>query len=145
MERITVRRTSIMAKISIKPILSDKVFLLATAVIVFFLLLGLMIFLGNYLSLSDGWVLFVLGSLLYTMCGLYLLFVATSFSSLRFSQKVVSIVIIEFPVLAFFLIFYLGVLQLPNRFWPYWIGSIVLPAAVTLGLESCLKSWANKR
>ena len=145
MERITVRRTSIMAKISIKPILSDKVFLLATAVIVFFLLLGLMIFLGNYLSLSDGWVFFVLGSLLYTMCGLYLLFVATSFSSLRFSQKVVSIIIIEFPVLAFFLIFYLGVLHLPNRFWPYWIGSIVLPAAVTLGLESCLKSWANKR
>lgn len=140
-----MRKASIMPKAAFKPILLDKVFLLVTAIIVLAALLGLMIYVGDVLALSRQWIFFVLGSLLYTMCGVYLLFKATSFASLKFSQKVVSLAIVEFPVLAFFLIFYLGLLPLPDRMWPYWIGSIVLPPVATLCLELCLKRGRRKR
>jgi len=71
-----------MPKVSFKSTFLDKVFLLAAAIVVLAILLGLMIFVGDYLSLTRGWIFFVLGSLVYTMCGVYLLFKATSFPSL---------------------------------------------------------------
>lgn len=136
-----MRKASLVPKVLFKSIFLDKVFLLAAAIVVLAVLLGLMIFVGDYLSLTRGWIFFVLGSLVYTMCGVYLLFKATSFPSLKFSQKVVSLAIVELPVLAFFLIFYLGLLPLPDRMWPYWIGSIVLPPVAILCLEFCLKRY----
>ena len=132
-----------MPKISFKSIFLDKVFLVAAAVIVLAGLLGLMIFAGNVLALSKQWSFFVLGSLLYTMCGVYLLFKATSFRSAKFGQKAASLAFVELPILALFLIFYFGFLPLPDRMWPYWLGSLVLAPVAILCIELCFK-WSPR-
>jgi len=115
------------------------VFLVTAAVIVLAGLLGLMIFVGSVLALSKQWSFFVLGTLLYMMCGFYLLFKATSFRSARLGQKVVSLAFVEIPILALFLIFYFGVLPLPDRMWPYWLGSLVLAPVAILCIELSFK------
>ena len=138
-----MRKALLTAKILFKSTCLDKVLLVAAAVIVLAALLGLMILTSRVLGLSKQWSFFVLGSLLYTMCGLYLLFKATSFHSAKFGQKVAALSCVGFPILAFFCIFCFGFLPLTDHMWPYWLGGLILAPTAILCIELCFK-WDRR-
>ena len=125
--------------------LTDKIYLVFTAIAVAIILLVSAILFREQLSLSREWRLFIGGSLAYTITALYLIFNSQSFSLKKqwrsnLGSLIVLVVILGFPVYAFFLIFYFRFLPLPEGLWPYWLGGVIL---APLMIE-CLKAMLPK-
>jgi hypothetical protein len=132
-----------MSKTSVKSVFFDKVLLLAAAITVLGALVGLVYFAGTVLALPSPWILFLLGSLLYAMCSSYLLYKTTRFASLKLWRKMISLAVVESPVLGLFLVFYFGLVPLPRAMWPYLIGSLVLAPVAISCYELCFKRWRS--
>jgi hypothetical protein len=123
----------------------DKSFLLVTAIVVGLILFGLVVFLRGYLQLPGNWDLFVGGSLVYTTTALYLLFKTGPFAFVKgTAQRLLFIIVVELPVVVFFLVFYFGMVPLPRSILPYTLASVLLAPVAVLGVDLCFKWWTRK-
>lgn len=125
--------------------LTDKIYLVFTAIAVAVILLVSAILFREQLPLPREWRLFIGGSIAYAITVLYLIFNTQSFSLKKqwrsnLGSLIVLVVILGFPVYAFFLMFYFRFLPLPEGLWPYWLGGVVLAPLMV----ECLKIVAPK-
>src|SRR3989338_4835417 len=122
-----MRKSFLAPRRSSRSYLTDKIYLVFTAVAVAVILLVSAILFREQLPLPREWRLFIGGSIAYAITVLYLIFTTQSFSLKKqwksdLNSLILLIVILGFPLYALFLIFYFRLLPLPEGMWPYWLG-----------------------
>jgi hypothetical protein len=113
--------------------LQDTLYLLLTGIILFVVVIGLTVFMTDYLYLTDKWLRFVNASIAYSVTALYSVFKHTTFHGFSRIQKFIWMAIIETPVSIFFVLFYVELLPLPEHMFPSYFVGILLLIAVILG------------
>jgi len=132
-----------MRKRRVTSVISDRALLVVVAIAVGAGLLGIVYVLTDYLRLSEAWMLFTLGSLLYAFTSFYLAFTGPFLKRHQrtFHFSITLIFLTAVPILLAFITFYFSLAPLPNGLLPYLIGTIVLAPAPSL----CAKYWLRER
>lgn len=125
--------------------LTDKLFLVITAIATGSLLMGTIFFLQDYLSLSKEWVMFVLSGGLYFVVVVY---IATAVGKgykrkSAFMLYVVSITLIVLLLMFIFLFFH--VVPLPKFIVPYIIAETILAPIPILAAKRMTRANRVKR
>lgn len=123
----------------------DKIALVFVALIVASLGFGSIFFLKDYLSLSDGWTLFVIGSFAYAVAVIYGVFTCTTLRTSSHKVVLMFALLVHIAVapIGFLLLFRYGILPQPDNLFPYMVGGITLAPLTIISFEYCLK-WRRK-
>ena len=144
-----MRKSFLAPRRSSRSYLTDKIYLVFTAVAVAVILLVSAILFREQLPLPREWRLFIGGSIAYAITVLYLIFTTQSFSLKKqwktdLKSLILLIVILGFPVFAFFLIFYFRFLPLPEGLWPYWLGGVIFALLMVESLKVMAPKFLSK-
>jgi hypothetical protein len=120
--------------------IKDKLWLIATGLLIFSLGLPAYFYLKN--RLSEEWALFIVASLGYLIALIYLPFTLgglRKLSKLRIIMFQFSVWLVTIALAA--LLFKLQILPIPSKAAPYWIAIVCLGSATMIFFEYCTRKW----
>jgi hypothetical protein len=120
--------------------LQDKLWLLLAGIVLFGATIGMTVFMTDYLLLQDKWLRFVNASFAYSVASFYSICKYTSFRRFDRIQKITCVAIVETLVPIFFVLFYVGILPLPEHMFPSYFFGILLLIVVII---SCFNMLAE--
>lgn len=112
----------------------DRVFLIGAALVIGGVLLGWMFVADRLLGLGREQHFFVGGTLVYNVGTFYFLKQHPRRRSNRL-MKALAIIVVESPVVLFFILFSLGVVPWPRSMLPYVAGSVLISPVVIVTVD----------
>jgi hypothetical protein len=125
----------------------DKIKLLAAAIGAAVTLFFLQALLHDGIWLSTGWQYFAMGAVVYMTGVGVLLYKRHLWRRCGRNPKIFALATgwIGLPLYGTFLLFYMGVLPLPETLAPYWMSSAILVPIVVIVLSRCLDRHPSRK
>lgn len=125
--------------------LGDKLLLLISALVAGLGIYGFIFFLHKT-GIRRGWILFILSCISYSGIVIYLAMTITHFRECR--RKAIPSLMLGLvtlaPIALAFVVFYSGLLSLPNFVWQYAIAIFILIPTSVICFEYCLNWWQKR-
>jgi hypothetical protein len=116
-------------------ILGDRLLLVVSALAVGAVLFGWMFVADRQLGLAREQQFFVGGALVYSVGTLYFLRPHVLHRLDRRSKQILAVIVVEFPVVLFLILFSLGALPWPRSMLAYVAGSILIAPVVIFAVD----------